>query len=288
MNAIVLLHPDVSPRAVQLFQKISPELQIRSSLSCDEKCDAALIFGGDGTVHRHLPELHKFKIPVLVVPAGSGNDFAKALGIRNVAVALNAWKQFCEGAGNVKEIDLGLVRSGGSETLFCCVAGAGLDAHANARANRMPTWLRSRGGYILAALWSLVRGRPATITVRSPEPGGTGTNGSERRGPAWLVAVGNAHRYGGGLKIVPQAMPDDSLLDVCLVAKMNKFKVLCALPTVFWGGHVRIKQVDYFRTAGLRLESDPVLEVYADGEPVCRTPADFSVISRALTVIIPM
>jgi diacylglycerol kinase (ATP) len=285
MTAIALLHPDVSPRAVQPFQKINPDLQIRSSLSCDEQWDAALIFGGDGTVHRYLPELHKFKIPVLVVPAGSGNDFAKALGIRNTATALTAWRQFCANARNVKEIDLGMVRSGGEETLFCCVAGAGLDADANARANRMPMWMRSRGGYTLAALWSLARGRPAMITVRSTEPGGTGTN--VREGPAWLAAVGNAHRYGGGLKIVPQAAPDDGLLDVCLVAKMNKFKVLCVLPTVFWGGHVTIEEVEYFRTASLRLESDPALEVYADGEPVCRTPADFSVISRGLKVIIP-
>jgi len=235
-----------------------------------------------------LPELHQRKIPVLVVPAGSGNDFAKALGIRNVAVALTAWQQFCANASNVREIDLGVVRSGGQETLFCCVAGAGLDAESNARANRMPTWLRSHGGYVLAALWSLARARPTMITLQSAESNATGASHSAHSAPAWLVAVGNAHRYGGGLKIVPQAMPDDGLLDVCLVGKMNKLKVLCALPTLFWGGHVGIKQVQYFRSAALRLEADPALEVYADGERVCRTPVDFSVISRALKVIVPV
>ena len=89
------------------------------------------------------------------------------------------------------------------------------------------------------------------------------------------------------MKIAPEARLDDGLLDVCLVAKMSKLKLLCALPTVFWGGHVNLKEVDYFRSAGVRLESDPALAIYADGEPVCRTPAEFRVIGRALKVIIP-
>ena len=288
MITAALLHPDVDLHLLEPFQKISPWLQIKKDLSAREDLKAVLVFGGDGTVHRYLPELHKWKIPVLVVPAGSGNDFARTLGIKNVQVALKAWRQFCGGGNNVREIDLGLVRSGGEETLFCCAAGAGLDADANARANRMPGWLRSRGGYIVAALWSLARRRPVMMTLRSPELRGAGREAGQRTGPAWLLAVGNAHRYGGGLKIVPKALLDDSLLDICVVGKMNKFKLLCALPTVFWGGHIGIKQVEYFRSADLRLESDPVLEVYADGEPVCRTPADFSVVSRALKVIVPV
>jgi diacylglycerol kinase (ATP) len=288
MTAAALLHPAVSPKAVEPFQKISPELQIRPNLSCAEQFRAALIFGGDGTVHRHLPELHQFKIPALVVPVGSGNDFAKALGIKDVGIALRAWKDFCNGKNNIREIDLGVIRSCDEKRLFCCVAGAGLDAATNARANRMPFWLRSRGGYLLAALWSLARGQVATITVESQEIPPSGARRSQGPLPAWLAAVGNAHRYGSGLKIVPEARLDDGLLDVCLVAKMSKFKLVCALPTVFWGGHVSLKEVEYFRTSGLRLESDPPLEIYADGEPLCRTPAQFSVISSALKVIVPM
>lgn len=287
MNAIALLHLGISPKAVQPFQKFSPGLQIKTDLKCPGELNAVLVFGGDGTVHRYLPELHRYKIPTLVVPVGSGNDFARALGIRNVQIALQAWKHFCDGRKNIREIDLGAVRSGNKETLFCCVAGAGLDAASNARANRMPMWLRRRGGYLLAALWSLAGARTASISVQSQEIVPANAHLSQRGGLAWMVALGNAHRYGGGLKIVPEARLDDGLLDVCLVAKMSKLKLLCALPTVFWGGHVNLKEVDYFRSAGVRLESDPALAIYADGEPVCRTPAEFRVIGRALKVIIP-
>lgn len=287
MTAAALLHPAVSPRAVEVFQKISPGLQIKKDLTAGGPPDAALIFGGDGTVHRYLPELHKFRIPVLVVPAGSGNDFAKALGIRNVQIALKAWRHFCEGRQNVRKIDLGVIRSRTEERLFCCVAGAGLDAATNARANQMPFWLRARGGYLLAAVWSLAVGRTAAITVRSEKFVPCEADPGPSAQPAWLVAIGNAHRYGSGLKIVPEARLDDGLLDICLVRKMSKLKLLCALPTVFWGGHVGLKQVEYFRSAGVRLESNPPLDIYADGERVCQTPAEFSVIGSALNVIVP-
>jgi diacylglycerol kinase (ATP) len=279
MTVAALVRPDIPNQVVEPFRRLRPDLQVRSDLSSAESVDVALIFGGDGTVHRHLPELSRRKIPALVVPVGSGNDFAKAIRIANERVALRAWAQFCASGKNVRSIDLGTIRRGREEILFCCVAGMGLDAESNARANRMPTWLRSRGGYVLAALQSLTTGRAIKMRVRATE--------IENSTMAWLVAVGNAHRYGGGARIVPLASLDDGLLDVCIVKQMSKFKVLCALPTVFWGGHIRLKQVDYFRTAAVRLESDPELEIYADGEPVCRTPAEFSVHPRAFNVIVP-
>ncbi len=71
--------------------------------------------------------------------------------------------------GNVREIDLGMIHSGSQQTLFCCVAGIGMDAEANARANRMPQWLKSRGGYVLAALQSLIAFKPAEMTISQKE-----------------------------------------------------------------------------------------------------------------------
>lgn len=279
MNTVALLHPDIPVMAVQPFQTFCRDLRIAPDLSSVREIDAALILGGDGTVHRYLPELHKYKIPTLVVPTGSGNDFARTLGIQGVKVALEAWREFCRHGKNVRTIDLGVIRSSENEALFCSVAGAGLDADSNARANRMPTWLRRRGGYVLAALWSLAVGRPRDVRILTSE--------TEYRGKAWFVAVGNGHRYGGGLKIAPQAKLEDGLLDHCLVGKMNKLKVLWALPSVFWGGHLKFKEVYYSRTATMRLETDQALEVYADGEPICLTPADFSVRPKALKVIVP-
>src|SRR5216684_5578953 len=165
MTATALLHPDVSPSEIAPFCSEHSDIQIQASLDDSKRPGTVLIFGGDGTAHRHLPQLYQYKIPALMVPKGSGNDFAKSLGIFNVRAALQAWRKFCVDGANVRDIDLGVIHKDGTEILFCCVAGAGLDSDANSRANRMPTWLRGSAGYLLAALQSAVCFRPAGCRV---------------------------------------------------------------------------------------------------------------------------
>ena len=279
MIAAALLHPDVSSKVVDRFRSSGVEIKILETLDDSTNYSAALIFGGDGTVHRHLPQLHQNKIPTLVVPTGSGNDFAKGLGIRSVEIALQAWQRFCADQKNVKETDLGVIRSGSQETLFCCVAGIGMDAEANARANRMPPWLKSRGGYVLAALQSLIAFKPAEMNIT--------TEGREMRRSAFFIAVGNALSYGGGMKVTPHAMLDDGLLDVCLVSKMNKLKLLCWVPTIFFGQHLRLKEVEYFQAGQIRIGAERKLDLYADGEYAAQTPVEIGVIRRGMRVIVP-
>lgn len=279
MTPIALLHPILSPKVVKPFQRITPDLVIQHDLHNADIFRAALIFGGDGTVHRYLPDLHRFPIPALMVPAGSGNDFAKALGIANPSVAAQAWKRFCSKGDNVREIDLGVIRSEGKEILFCCVASVGLDAEANRVANRMPAWLRSSGGYVVAAVQALARFRPVEFTIAADD--------RTLRRKGYFVAVANAHRYGGGMMIAPQAKLDDGQLDICFVGWMARLKILCALPTLPFGGHVRIKQVDYFRSRSVRIDASRQLDLYADGDYVCRTPVEIGLLPRALRVIVP-
>ncbi|PYP90735.1 MAG: hypothetical protein DMG65_10590 [Candidatus Angelobacter sp. Gp1-AA117] len=278
MKVAALLGPSVKTAAIRRFQ-IHPDIQITPVEQLTADWDAALIFGGDGTVHRYLPQLHAFKIPVLVVPSGSGNDFAHTLGIHNSSIALQVWKGFCAGQTNVRKIDLGLIRKDKEETLFCCVAGAGLDAQANARANRMPTWLRGAGGYLVAALQTLIKLEPLEIHLNCE-------CGCEKC-PGLFVAIGNASRYGHGFKVAPKAALDDGKLDICLVRRMNKMKVLCCLPTIYFGAHLRLREVSYFQAPSARLDTRPRLELYADGEYICDTPVEISVAPGALKVISP-
>jgi diacylglycerol kinase (ATP) len=280
MIAAALLHPDVSPKVVDRFRSSGIEIRIQEGLENHAAVSAALVFGGDGTIHRHLAQLHQKKTPMLVIPTGSGNDFAKALGIRDVDTALRAWKQFCSDEKNVREIDLGVIRTGGKETLFCCVAGVGMDAEANARANRMPAWLKGRGGYVLAALQALIAFKSAEMNIA--------VAGREIRRSAFFIAVGNARSYGGGMKVTPKAAIDDGLLDICLVSKMNKLKLMCWVPTIFFGEHLRLKQVEYFQAKQIRIEAERELELYADGEFSGRTPIEIGILPRALGVIVPV
>jgi len=236
--------------------------------------DAILVFGGDGTVHRHLAQLVRLQVPVLVVPCGSGNDFARALNLNSWKDSLAAWREFASGAGKVRAIDLGVING----HYFCCVGGVGLDGEVSRRANRLPRWLRGHGGYAVSLPAALFRFVPLPMKISVPD--------GERSGSFVLAAFANTPFFGGGMKIAPQAQIDDGQLDLCTVGEMNKFRLLCLFPTVYFGKHLSMEEVQYLRTARLKIESETPLDVYADGEYVCQTPIEVGVAPGALRVIV--
>ena len=105
--------------------------------------------------------------------------------------------------------------------------------------------------------------------------------------PIVLAAFANTPVYGGGMNIAPQAKLDDGRLDICLVKKIGRLKLFCLFPTVYFGSHLRMKEVEYFSANRLRVETEHPLDVYADGEFVCQTPIEVGVAPAALQVIIP-
>jgi len=227
--------------------------------------DVVLLFGGDGTIHRHLSQLVKLGVPVLIVPAGSGNDFARALGFRSVRDSIAAWRKFCSGQGNVRGIDLGVISAladaGGApaphesahnaaagQHYFCSVAGVGLDAEVSRRANRLPRWLLGHGGYALTLAPTIFRFTPISMRILTGDEGDEWSSRSNQ--PTMVAAFANTSSYGGGMKIAPQAKVDDGLLDICVVAGIEPFKLACLFPTVYFGRHLGIRGVDYFRSHG--------------------------------------
>jgi len=89
------------------------------------------------------------------------------------------------------------------------------------------------------------------------------------------------------MQIVPQAIMDDGLLDICVIGGVNPFKLFCMFPTVYGGRHLNIREVDYSRAARVRVEAERPLDVYADGEYVCQTPVEVTIQPAALKVLIP-
>lgn len=287
MPAIAILGPDVSPESLALFS--SPDCQLIGRKRGEPllHADAAIIFGGDGTVHHYLYELSRAKIPLLVVPRGSGNDFARALGIRSDRDALAAWERFLR-MPTPREIELGIVAPLGdmslSPRLFCNVGGAGLDSEANRRANAMPRWLRGRGGYLLSVLAAIRSFHATRFAVDMQQTASVQKTIDE---PGLMLAFANGPTYGGGLRIAPQADFADGQLDVCFIRKMPRSRMLRLIPKVFSGSHLQLPEVEYFKAARLRIETEIPLDVYADGEFVCRTPVEVSVVPKALRVIVP-
>jgi diacylglycerol kinase (ATP) len=167
------------------------------------------------------------------------------------------------------------------EHLFCCVAGVGLDGQIARRANDLPKWIRAHGGYALSAPGEFLRFAPFPMRVSS------NSHLASIFRPTILAAVANAPTYGGGMKIAPKAKLDDGKLDLCTVRAIDIFKLFCLFPTIYFGRHLGLDEVEYEQTPRVKIETEHPFDVYADGELVCRTPVEFSVAQDALKVIVP-
>ncbi len=285
MRAAAILGLGSSPKNLHPFQKNCAAEWTLGLPASTADADVILIFGGDGTIHRHLEALVNLKLPVLVVPCGSGNDFARSLNLRSMKDSLGVWKKFAAGAGDVKAIDLGVITplgAGSGSTYFCCAGGTGLDAEIARRANRIPRWLRGHGGYLLTMLPALATFQPVMTKISVARKDQWELKIAK---PTFVAVFANTPVYGGGMKIAPRALLDDGQLDVCIVSGLGKFKLFCLFPTVYFGRHLQVPEVEYFQEARLRIETETALDVYADGEYVCRTPIEVSVAAKVLRVL---
>jgi diacylglycerol kinase (ATP) len=267
--------PAATAQALDLFR--APGVEFTDSIPGS---DVALVFGGDGTIHRFLPQVWEGNIPLLAVPTGSGNDFHREIGTGTVELAVKAWEAFRAGKPP-RAIDLGMITNVEGEKIpYCCVAGIGLDSDANLRANAMPNWLKRHGGYTVAGVQSIFTYTPKRVRATTAE-------GQVIDALATIVAIGMAPAYGDGIYITPRAQFDDGKLDLCFVKKIGKLRLSGVFVTVFKGKHLGLKEVDYIQTASLRIETDVPMRIHADGEHAGHTPAEFRVLPKALKVIVP-
>lgn len=308
MRAAAIFGLGSSTRDLKPFQEGSSVSWQMGLPATSEESDAIVLFGGDGTLHRHLPQLVRLHLPVLMVPRGSGNDFARALGIGSLREALSAWQAFCGASSNSREVDLGLITQLASEVVgpgsvrletrgfsywvpnksyyFACIGSVGLDAEIARRANELPRWVRSHGGYALALPGTLAKFRARQMTIAVAETGQSSKFEPRYSQPTFLAAFANTPVYGGGMKIAPQAQMDDGHLDVCIVKRLKKLKLLSLFPTVYFGRHLHMPEVDYFRAARVQVETEAGANVFADGEYVCRTPIEVGIAPKALKVVV--
>src|ERR1700675_3837555 len=284
MRVAVIFGLGTSPADLKPFQTGSRAEWLQGLPAASGDADAILIFGGDGTIHRHLPALVRLQLPVLIVPVGSGNDFARALNLRSMRDSLRVWRDFESEKIQARAVDLGVIAPSASPQhthYFCGVAGCGLDSAAARSANKMPRWLRGHGGYALALLPLLLK-LPA-FSMRLTQV--SGENRTEAEKLTLLAAFANTQFYGDGMRIAPEADFVDGKLDVCRISTMNPFELFCMFPTVYFGRHLLLPEVEYSRAERVHVETETPLEIYADGEFVCETPAEISVAAGALRVI---
>ncbi|WP_406206027.1 diacylglycerol kinase [Kitasatospora sp. NBC_01560] len=239
-------------------------------------CDALVVVGGDGMINLGLQAAAGTGVPLGVVPAGTGNDHARAYGLPRDTPEAAAE---VVAAGHTRAVDLGRVTSAdGTERWFGSVLASGFDSLVSDRTNRL-RWPRGRMRYNLAILVEFANLRPLPFRI-------TLADGTVIERDLTLAAVGNTSSYGGGMLICPAADPADGLLDVTLVDAMPRLRIARFFPTLFKGTHVARSEVTTYRTAGLRIESAGIT-AYADGEFMAALPIDVSVAPQALQLLAP-
>lgn len=235
--------------------------------------DVLAVLGGDGTAHLAAQAVAGSPTALAVLPSGTGNDLAAALGIPTDPVAAARHVADALRGGQRRRIDLGRVDGGACFTTVLCT---GFDAAVNARANAM-RWPAGPRRYDLAVLAELVALTPRPVRVAAGD--------TELDLEAILVAVGNGPSYGGGLRICPDASLDDGLLDVIVIAAASRRRLLRVFPSLRTGGHVNEPEVTVLRAATVRIDGDPGWPVYADGEPQGTLPVTMHCEPGALSVV---
>ena len=226
--------------------------------------------GGDGTIGLIAGALRDTPGRLAVIPAGRGNDFARVLGIPEdpVAAALIALD------GEEQVVDVGDVDG---ET-FVCIASLGFDSDANRIANEAKL-VKGNLVYLYAALRALAGWKHANFHVV--------IDGQAHDIRGWSVAVANSKAYGGGMYIAPDAKLDDGRFDVVMGSESSKWAFLRDIRRVFDGSHSKLPYVQTVRGAKVEISSDRPFEIYADGDPIGRTPATVSISPRSLKVLVP-
>ncbi len=217
-----------------------------------------------------LPAVAERDVTVGLLPAGTGNDTARALGlpVGDPDAALDVVLR-----GRTRVVDLASTDRGHVVT----VVASGFDSKVNERANAM-RWPRGNQRYNLAILAELRTFQPLAFTLD--------LDGTRLDTEAMLVAVGNGPSFGGGLRIAEGAVMDDGLLDVCVIRPVSKARLVRVFPQLYRGTHVDLPEFERHRVRRVHLACPDVV-AYGDGERLGPLPLTVTVLERALRVLVP-
>lgn len=226
--------------------------------------DGVIAVGGDGIVHLAIQILAKTSIPLLLIPAGTGNDFARVLQL-NLKDPLENLRRM---KNDPTDIDLGLVDG----RYFAEILSTGFDSMVNERANRIR--FNGRWKYNLAMLLELPIFEPREYIFD--------IDGHSFKTRAMLIAIANGCSYGGGMKVCPDARIDDGMFDIMILRPVSKYEFLKVFPKVYKGTHINHPKIEILQGKKVTITADAIS--YADGERIGELPLNAKIEPRALKV----
>jgi len=246
-----------------LFQE-NLRREISLSNTSTRNLQGIIAVGGDGLIHLVIQVASPINLPVVTIPAGTGNDFVRSLGWSLEKPIAPLWKALND---QPEAIDLGVIDG----ELFAAICSTGFDSLVNERANTMK-WPKGPAKYNVAMALELPKFKPIQYRFT--------VDGKYLEKEAMLIAVGNGRSYGGGMLVCPDAKLDDALLDLMILNPVSKREFVQIFPSVYEGKHVEHPQVEIYRATEIQIEAEAIC--YADGERIGPLPANVSVAQGAL------
>lgn len=227
--------------------------------------------GGDGTVYEVLNGMMGMDATLGVIPAGTGNDFARTMNIsQDIREALQIILE-----GKESHIDCGQANG----RYFINVASIGLDAEIVKETETIKRYISGTTAYIIGVLKTLLKFKHSSLQIE--------VDGQIENKDIMLVAVANGRYYGGGMKIAPMADVKDGVFDICIIHRISKWKILRLFPTIFSGKHIHVKEVKLYKGKNIKINGSQTMRLNLDGDIIGNTPVEFKLIPQALKVIIP-
>ena len=261
---------DLSARSIE-----EAEAKARMAIA-HQQIDALVVAGGDGMVHLGVNLVTDAKLPLGIIACGTGNDSARALGlpIENV---LWATQVAADHIGRTRSVDVGAAENDRGKFYFFGSISAGFDALVNARANK---WKFPKGPsrYKFAMFRELAAFKKLRYKLI--------VDGEYHEIDAMLCAVTNVESYGGGMRVTPEARPDDGELDLFIVHKISRRELVKIFPSVYTGGHVTHPAVEIVRVKKVEIDSGKT-PAFADGEAAGHSPLKISVVAAGLQILGP-
>lgn len=247
-----------------------------------QKITSIIVIGGDGTLHEVMNGLGKKRIPISVIPAGSGNDFARGCAIAKNP--LDILRQTIKGRYNTPYWLGNYQMANGITRFFVNSIGFGFDAEIARTANSsfykkiLNKFGLGKIGYVIALLQVLMYFKPLDIELE--------INGKQRMvRNCWMVTVANHPYYGGGMKIIPNAPIQPSVFPVLIIHSVSRWKILGLFMTIFTGKHTAFKEVEVFETTKLKVSSQNKMYCQVDGEINICNPCIITKQSEAVQIM---
>lgn len=229
--------------------------------------------GGDGTVNEVVSALNGHKEVVFgILPFGTGNDFASALGIPGDPV---------EAADLLVErhtslCDLGMA----NDKVFTNVAGLGFDVDVLRSVEKHKRGSTGMLPYVIGILDALFHRHKIHCFVSFD-------GGEEEEMDALIITACNGRRFGGGMLVAPEAKPDDGMFDICIAKWVGFFRMITLLPLFVKGKHIGKKPIKYLRAKSISVRTEGGFTVETDGELLISTPLTCTLLPGAITVVRP-